>query len=50
MTHDELMKALLVERYTNPWWTADTTVPESEKRAAEERREVLDQGRIRRVS
>lgn len=50
MTRDELLEALLVERYTNPWWTADTTPTPADERAAHERREWVDRGRIRGVA
>lgn len=47
---ERLLEELLAERYTNPWWTADTTPTEAEKSAAADRVWLAGQGKIRRVS
>lgn len=42
MTRDELLKALLVERYTNPWWETPTPeqAPDDDLTTARRRREM----------
>lgn len=44
MTRDELLEALLVERYTSPWWTtpAPTPAPDDDLTCARRRREMAD--------
>ena len=49
-TRQELLDELLVERYDNRWWTADTTPTVAEADAALHRREAADRGRIRGVA
>lgn len=41
VTRDELLDALLVERYTNPWWiTPETEVHDDDLTCARRRREM----------
>ena len=42
MTRDELLKALLVERYTNPWWkTPEPVAVDDDLTCARRRREMV---------
>lgn len=42
MTRDELLDALMVERYTSPWWVTPPTVqpPDDDLTTARRRREM----------
>ena len=42
MTRDELLDALLVERYTSPWWVTPPTIqaPDDDLTCARRRREM----------
>lgn len=43
MTRDELLRALTVERYTNPWWkTPATEADDSELARGMRRRELVE--------
>jgi hypothetical protein len=42
MTKDELLRALLVERYTNPWWkTPEPVITDDDLACARRRREMV---------
>ena len=43
MTRDELLEALMVERYTSPWWTTPepTPAPDDDLTCARRRREMV---------
>jgi hypothetical protein len=42
MTRDELLDALMVERYTSPWWVTPPTIqaPDDDLTCARRRREM----------
>lgn len=42
MTKDELMQALLVERYTSPWWETKADEYDDSELTCARRRRVLD--------